>query len=108
MLQRSHCILRNHLGVAAAGEVEDEEGSLLSDGGSLLFSVGSLLETAPCGFMVSDVLEPDSSITYVNTEFELVTGGFGFSYGTRKIDGRKLSFLSTPFYLWDSFSLPFA
>ncbi|KAJ9687481.1 hypothetical protein PVL29_016104 [Vitis rotundifolia] len=100
---------------------EDEEGSLLSDGGSLPFSAGSLLETTPCGFVVSDALEPDSPITYVNTGFELVTGyraeeildlvisrEFGFSYGTRKIDGRKLLFLSTPFYLWDSFSLPLA
>ncbi|CBI20769.3 unnamed protein product, partial [Vitis vinifera] len=67
---------------------EDEEGFLLSDGGPLPFSAGSLLETAPCGFVVSDALEPDFPIIYVNTGFELVTG-----YRAEEILGRNCRFL---------------
>lgn len=34
----------------------------------------NLLQTAPCGFVVTDALEPDHPIIYVNTVFEILTG----------------------------------
>ncbi|KAH0652540.1 hypothetical protein KY289_030218 [Solanum tuberosum] len=59
-------------------EVEDELeelGFMLSGGGSALpFPIDSLLQPAPCGFVVSDVFEPDHPIIYVNSVFEMVTG----------------------------------
>ncbi|XP_068653551.1 adagio protein 1-like [Aristolochia californica] len=66
----------------------EEEGFLLNDGGPFAFSVGSLLRSAPCGFAVSDALEPDHPIIYVNTGFELVTG-----YRAEEILGRNCRFL---------------
>ncbi|KAK6944226.1 PAS fold [Dillenia turbinata] len=62
----------------------DEEGFLLNDGGPLPFPVGSLLQTAPCGFVVTDALERDHPIIYVNTVFELVTG-----YRAEEVLGHK-------------------
>ncbi|KAL6331842.1 hypothetical protein AAG906_020186 [Vitis piasezkii] len=53
---------------------EEEEGFLLSDGGPLPFPAEGLVQTAPCGFVVTDALEPDHPIIYVNTMFEMVTG----------------------------------
>ncbi|WMV37089.1 hypothetical protein MTR67_030474 [Solanum verrucosum] len=59
-------------------EVEEELeelGFMLSGGGSALpFPIDSLLQPAPCGFVVSDVFEPDHPIIYVNSVFEMVTG----------------------------------
>ncbi|CAI0446014.1 unnamed protein product [Linum tenue] len=54
---------------------DEEEGSFdLNDGvGTIPFPVESLLQTAPCGFVVTDALEPDRPIIYVNTVFEMVT-----------------------------------
>nr|AML78533.1 putative LOV domain-containing protein [Pittosporum resiniferum] len=52
----------------------DDEGFLLNDGGPLPFPVDSLLQPAPCGFVVTDALEPDNPIIYVNSVFEMVTG----------------------------------
>lgn len=40
----------------------EEEGFLFSDGGPLPFTVGSLLQSAACGFVVTDALEPDNPI----------------------------------------------
>ncbi|KAK6931477.1 PAS fold [Dillenia turbinata] len=62
----------------------DEEGFLLNDGGPLPFPVSSLLQAAPCGFVVTDALEPDHPIIYVNTVFELVTG-----YRAEEVLGRN-------------------
>lgn len=55
---------------------EDETFSLNDDnnGGPLPFPVENLLQTTPCGFVVTDALEPDHPIIYCNTVFEMVTG----------------------------------
>ncbi|XXG58225.1 hypothetical protein AAC387_Pa04g0587 [Persea americana] len=66
----------------------EEEGFLFSDGGPLPFTVGSLLQSAACGFVVTDALEPDNPIIYVNTGFELVTG-----YRAEEVLGRNCRFL---------------
>ncbi|KAJ4959035.1 hypothetical protein NE237_026146 [Protea cynaroides] len=66
----------------------DEEGFLLNDGGPLSFTIGSLLQTSPCGFAVTDALEPDHPIIYVNTGFELATG-----YKAEEVLGRNCRFL---------------
>lgn len=56
----------------------DEEGGgggfLLNDGGPFPFPLTNLLQPAPCGFVVTDALEPDHPIIYVNSVFEMVTG----------------------------------
>nr|AML77656.1 putative LOV domain-containing protein [Tragopogon porrifolius] len=66
----------------------DEEGFLLNDGGPLPFPVDSLLQPAPCGFVVTDALEPDQPIIYVNSVFEMVTG-----YRAEEVLGRNCRFL---------------
>ncbi|XP_034698976.1 adagio protein 1 [Vitis riparia] len=67
---------------------EEEEGFLLSDGGPLPFPAEGLVQTAPCGFVVTDALEPDHPIIYVNTMFEMVTG-----YQAEEVLGRNCRFL---------------
>ncbi|GLT54642.1 hypothetical protein SLA2020_278240 [Shorea laevis] len=67
---------------------DDDEGFSLNDGGPLPFPVGNLLQTAPCGFAVTDALEPDQPIIYVNTVFELHTG-----YRAEEVLGRNCRFL---------------
>ncbi|KAK3020376.1 hypothetical protein RJ639_047241 [Escallonia herrerae] len=62
----------------------DDEGFLLNDGGPLPFPVDSLLQPAPCGFVVTDSLEPDNPIIYVNSVFEMVTG-----YRAEEVLGRN-------------------
>lgn len=52
----------------------DDEGFLLNDGGPFPFPIDSLLQPAPCGFVVTDALEADHPIIYVNSVFEMVTG----------------------------------
>lgn len=71
---------------------DDDDGFLLNDaGGPLPFPVENLLQTAPCGFVVTDALEPDHPIIYVNTVFEAVTG-----YRAEEVLGRNwLVFLLT-------------
>lgn len=63
---------------------DDDEGFLLNDGGPLPFPVENLFQTAPCGFVVTDSLEPDHPIIYVNTVFEMVTG-----YRAEEVLGRN-------------------
>ncbi|KAM0040845.1 putative histidine kinase [Helianthus debilis subsp. tardiflorus] len=63
---------------------DDEEGFLLHDGGPLPFPVDGLLQPAPCGFVVTDALEPDQPIIYVNSVFEMVTG-----YRAEEVLGRN-------------------
>ena len=55
---------------------EDEGFTLHDDRSSepLPFPVGNLLQTSPCGFVITNALEPDHPIIYVNTVFEMVTG----------------------------------
>ncbi|WVZ18187.1 hypothetical protein V8G54_005509 [Vigna mungo] len=43
-----------------------------------------ILQTAPCGFVVTDALEPDHPIIYVNAVFEMVTG-----YRAEEVLGRN-------------------
>ena len=65
----------------SGGEEDDNEidgglGFLLrkGGGGQLPFPVDTLLQPAPCGFVVTDALEPDHPVIYVNSVFEMVTG----------------------------------
>lgn len=91
-------------------EIEEEEddelelgsGFLFTSGGGngpLPFPVDSLLQPAPCGFVVTDALEPDHPIIYVNSVFEIVTG-----YRAEEVLGRNwsvpCSFLSLLFPLY--------
>nr|AML77568.1 putative LOV domain-containing protein [Cylindrocystis cushleckae] len=48
----------------------------------------SLLHTSPCGLIVTDALEPDHPIIYVNSVFEFMTG-----YTAEEILGRNCRFL---------------
>ena len=57
-----------------------------------------MLQTAPCGFVVTDALDPDHPIIYVNTVFEMVTG-----YRAEEVLGRNWSVFLT---LSLSLSLP--
>nr|AML78703.1 putative LOV domain-containing protein [Solidago canadensis] len=66
----------------------DEEGFLLNDGSGLPFPVDALLQPAPCGFVVTDALEPDHPIIYVNSVFEIITG-----YRAEEVLGRNCRFL---------------
>lgn len=43
-----------------------------------------VLQTAPCGFVVTDAVEPDHPIIYVNAVFEMVTG-----YRAEEVLGRN-------------------
>lgn len=82
-------------------EDEDEELTTINDDddvaavgvGPLPFPVDSLLQTAPCGFVVTDALEPDHPIIYVNSVFESVTG-----YRAEDVLGRNWSVLRTQMF----------
>lgn len=65
---------------------DEEETFAFNDAGPLPFPVENLLQTAPCGFVVTDALEPDHPIIYVNTVFEMVTG-----YRAEEVLGRNWS-----------------
>lgn len=71
-------------------EEDDEEmgeglGFMLKKrGGGLPFPLENLLQPAPCGFVVTDALEPDSPIIYVNSLFEMITG-----YRAEEVLGRN-------------------
>ncbi|XP_057748703.1 adagio protein 1 isoform X1 [Arachis stenosperma] len=73
---------------------EEEEGAFDfthadADDCPLPFPVENLLlQTAPCGVVVTDALEPDHPIIYVNTVFEIVTG-----YRAEEVLGRNCRFL---------------
>ncbi|XP_073278302.1 adagio protein 1-like [Primulina huaijiensis] len=59
-----------------------------SGGDQSPFCVDSLLQPAPCGFIVVDALEQDNPIIYVNSVFEMVTG-----YRAEEVLGRNCRFL---------------
>nr|AML78818.1 putative LOV domain-containing protein [Gyrostemon ramulosus] len=61
--------------------------SIVPDG-PLPFPMDTLLQKAPCGFVVTDALEQDHPIIYVNTVFEIVTG-----YRAEEVLGRNCRFL---------------
>ena len=68
---------------------DENEGFMLHDGESsepFHFPIRNLLQTSPCGFVVTDALEPDHPIIYVNTVFEMVTG-----YRAEEVLGRNWS-----------------
>ncbi|XP_030456375.1 adagio protein 1-like [Syzygium oleosum] len=68
---------------------EEESGFMLNDGGPIPFPVENLIQIAsPCGFVVTDALEPDHPIIYVNAVFEMVTG-----YRAEEVLGRNCRFL---------------
>nr|AML77597.1 putative LOV domain-containing protein [Dipsacus asper] len=66
----------------------DDEGFLLNDGGPFPFPIDNLLHPAPCGFVVTDALEVDNPIIFVNSVFEMVTGYLG-----EEVLGRNCRFL---------------
>nr|AML77013.1 putative LOV domain-containing protein [Conopholis americana] len=59
-------------------------------GGGLPFPVDGLLQPAPCGFVVTDALETDNPIIYVNSVFEMATG-----YRAEEVLGRNCRFLQS-------------
>ncbi|KAK1315846.1 Adagio protein 1 [Acorus calamus] len=67
---------------------EEDGGFAWSDGGPLSIAIGSFIHSTPCGFVVTDALEPDHPIIYVNTGFEMVTG-----YRAEEVLGRNCRFL---------------
>ncbi|KAI9078733.1 hypothetical protein K1719_039320 [Acacia pycnantha] len=67
---------------------EEDESYMLDDAGPLPFPIGNLLQTAPCGIVVTDALELDHPIIYVNTVFEMLTG-----YRAEDVLGRNCRFL---------------
>ncbi|KAB2015454.1 hypothetical protein ES319_D08G026400v1 [Gossypium barbadense] len=67
---------------------DEDEGFVFNDGDPLPFPVQNLLQTAPCGFVVTDAIEPDHPIVYINTIFEMVTG-----YRAEEVIGRNCRFL---------------
>uniref|UniRef100_A0A7N0RCC8 PAS domain-containing protein n=2 Tax=Kalanchoe fedtschenkoi TaxID=63787 RepID=A0A7N0RCC8_KALFE len=67
---------------------DDEVGFMLNDGGPIPIPIGGLIQTSPCGFVVTDALEPDHPIIYVNTVFEMITG-----YRAEEVLGRNCRFL---------------
>ncbi|KAL0453420.1 UNVERIFIED_CONTAM: Adagio protein 1 [Sesamum latifolium] len=75
-------------------EEEEESGEGLGfmlrkrGGGGLPFPVDRLLQPSPCGFVVTDALEPDNPLIYVNSVFEMVTG-----YRAEEVLGRNCRFL---------------
>lgn len=78
--------------LSVAEEEEEEVGEGLgfwlrkSGPGELPFPLDTLLQPAPCGFTVTDALEPDHPIIYVNSVFEIVTG-----YRAEEVLGRNWS-----------------
>lgn len=67
-----------------SGDEDDAVSSsflLNDDVGPLPFPV---LQTAPCGFVVTDALDPDHPIIYVNAVFEMLTG-----YRAEEVLGRN-------------------
>ncbi|CAM9001117.1 unnamed protein product [Rhodiola kirilowii] len=74
----------------SSSDISDgDQGFMLNDGGPTPFPVGGLIHTtAPCGFIVTDALEPDHPIIYVNTVFEMITG-----YRAEEVLGRNCRFL---------------
>ncbi|KAJ0031406.1 hypothetical protein Pint_14094 [Pistacia integerrima] len=85
-------------------EDEDEEFILNDEDdepvGPLPFPVENLFQTAPCGFVVTDALEPDHPIIYVNSVFEAVTG-----YRAEEVLGRNCMMTGTAFELVGSADL---
>nr|AML77952.1 putative LOV domain-containing protein [Ipomoea lindheimeri] len=74
-------------------EKEEKLGFVFSsngDGPPLPLPVDSLLQPAPCGFVVADMLEPDQPVIYVNSVFEMVTG-----YRAEEVLGRNCRFLQS-------------
>ncbi|CAN1222797.1 Adagio protein 1 [Linum grandiflorum] len=67
---------------------DDDDDELSFDfghpGAPIPFPVENLLQSAPCGFVVTDNIEPDHPIIYVNTVFEMVTG-----YRAEEVLGRN-------------------
>ncbi|KAL0453416.1 UNVERIFIED_CONTAM: Adagio protein 1 [Sesamum latifolium] len=65
-----------------SGDEEEEEEEEEEESGE------GLLQPSPCGFVVTDALEPDNPLIYVNSVFEMVTG-----YRAEEVLGRNCRFL---------------
>ena len=88
--------------VGAGEEEEDEEeevvgvagaGDAAAAGGMFTFAIeGMLRASGPCGLVVTDALEPDCPIIYVNRGFEEATG-----YRAEEVLGRNWSVLRHPY-----------
>ena len=96
-------------GSVGAGEEEQEEegeerggegggGDAGGAGGMFTFAIeGMLRASGPCGLVVTDALEPDCPIIYVNRGFEEATG-----YRAEEVLGRNWSVLPYPVYAFIS------
>nr|AML79252.1 putative LOV domain-containing protein [Cephalotaxus harringtonia] len=71
-----------------AMQICERGGFLMNEGGPVPIGIDNLLHSTPCGFVVTDALEPDQPIIYINTVFEYVTG-----YKAEEILGRNCRFL---------------
>ncbi|KAK9715497.1 hypothetical protein RND81_06G168600 [Saponaria officinalis] len=69
-------------------EEEEFAGFLLNHNGGVPFPLVNLLEKTPCGFVVTDALENDHPIIYVNSVFEMISG-----YSAEEVLGRNCRFL---------------
>jgi len=86
-------------GSVGAGEEEGEErggegGGFDAGGAGGMFTFaieGMLRASGPCGLVVTDALEPDCPIIYVNRGFEEATG-----YRAEEVLGRNWSVLPYP------------
>ena len=68
----------------SGGDEVADDGWFGGGSGPVPFPEISLPGTTPCGFVVSDALEPDQPIIYVNAVFEIVTG-----YRAEEVIGRN-------------------
>lgn len=96
------------VGVGEQEEEQEEEeerggegggGDAGGGGGMFTFAIeGMLRSSGPCGLVVTDALEPDCPIIYVNRGFEEATG-----YRAEEVLGRNWLVLPYPMYAFISF-----
>nr|AML76675.1 putative LOV domain-containing protein [Limnanthes douglasii] len=69
-------------------EIEEENLTMPNNGSSLPFPANHLGQKTPCGFVVTDAVDHDHPIIYVNPVFEMITG-----YRAEEVLGRNCRFL---------------
>lgn len=68
---------------------DEDKGFVFNDGDPLPFPIQNLLQMAPGGFVLTNPIEPDHSIVYVNTSKLVIVLVFLFSYKPKNIKGSK-------------------
>lgn len=86
----------------SSSDDDDDVSFFLDDDDVVLPLPLPVLQTAPCGFVVTDALEPDHPIIYVNRVFEMVTG-----YRAEEVLGRNWLVSSCLFFLVNCLGLGF-